>query len=40
MRKSRNAADAAKPGARAAADSTPPLSKEEKLPQGKAADKS
>jgi hypothetical protein len=39
MRKSRNAADAPKPGARAAADSTLQLSKEEKPPQGKGADK-
>jgi hypothetical protein len=40
MRRSRNAADAVKPGVHAAADSTLPISKEGKLPQGKAADKS
>jgi len=39
-RKSRSATDAVKPGAPAAADSTPPLSKGEKRPQEKAANKS
>jgi hypothetical protein len=40
MRRSRNAADAVKPGVHAASDSTLLLSKEGKLPQEKAADKS
>jgi hypothetical protein len=40
MHKSRSATNAGEPAAHAAADSTLPLSKEEKLPQGKAADKS
>jgi hypothetical protein len=39
-RKSRNAIDNATPGARAGGDSTHPLSKGEKPPQEKAADKS
>jgi hypothetical protein len=39
-RKSRSATDAVKPGAPAAGDSTLPLSRREKLPQEKAADKS
>jgi hypothetical protein len=39
MRKSRSAIDTVKLGVRAAGGSTPLLSKEEKLPQGKAADK-
>jgi hypothetical protein len=39
-RKSRNATDAPEPGALVAGDSTPPLSKAEKPPQEKAANKS
>jgi hypothetical protein len=39
-RKSRNATDAPRPGALAAGDSTLPLSKGEKPPQEKAANKS
>jgi hypothetical protein len=38
-RKSRNAADALKLGVRVGADSILPISKEQKLPQEKAADK-
>jgi hypothetical protein len=40
MRKSRSGADTVRLGVRAGADSTLLLSREEKLPQGKAADKS
>jgi hypothetical protein len=39
-RKSRSATDVVKPAARAAGDSTLPLSRAEKLPQEKAANKS
>jgi hypothetical protein len=40
MRKSRNATDAAEPVAPVAVDSILPLSRREKPPQGKAANKS
>jgi len=40
MRKSHSATDAEKPGARAGGDSTLPLSRREKPPQEKAANKS